>query len=193
MTAAMTDSRKSEKTKYRLADALKECLKTTALEDITIKQIVSVCGVTRQTFYRNFLDLNDLIQWYFNIILNESFNQMGSGETVYDGLVRKFEYIREEYLFFTAAFSTDTQNNLKDHDFHMILDFYRNLIREKTGEYPDPLTDSLLEMYCQASVYMTVKWVLGGMPESEEQLADLMIEAMPEKLASLFRKLGLIS
>lgn len=189
----MSIQTKSDKTKFRLADSLKECMKNTLLEEITVKQVVSVCGVTRQTFYRNFLDLNDLIQWYFNIILNESFHRMGSGETVGEGLVRKFRYIHEEHLFFTAAFSTDKENNLKDHDFHMILNFYRTLIREKTGEYPDALTDSLLEMYCQSSVYMTVKWVLNGMKQDEEAMADLMIEAMPDKLKTLFRKLNLIA
>ena len=183
---------RSEKTKYRLAQALKECLKTTPLEEITIKQLVSSCALTRQTFYRNFADLNDLVQWYFNIILDESFRQLGSTETVYDGLVRKFEYIHEEHLYFSAAFRSDRENNLRDHDFRMILDFYRNLIREKTGSLPDDTTDALLEMYCQASVYMTVKWVLSGMRESEKTLASLMIEAMPEKLRALFVRLQLI-
>lgn len=186
------DRSKSEKTKYRLAEALKECMKDTPVEEITIKQIVSLCGVTRQTFYRNFQDLDDLIRWYFNIILDESFRQMGSGETVYDGLVRKFEYIHKEHLFFRAAFGTDRENNLREHDFRMILDFYRSLIREKTGDYPDEITDALLEMYCQSSVYMTVKWVLSGMPRSEKALARLMIAAMPEKLNELFQKLSLI-
>lgn len=52
---------KSESTKYRLAEAMKTCMKTTSVDDITIRQIVEVCGVTRQTFYRNFLDKYDLI------------------------------------------------------------------------------------------------------------------------------------
>ena len=188
----MVNISRSEKTKYRLAEAVKECMKTTPLEDITIKQIVSVCGLTRQTFYRNFMDREDLINWYFNIILNESFRQMGSGKTVYDGLVRKFEYIRQEHLFFSAAFGADTQNSLKDHDFNMIYDFYRNLIKEKTGSLPDEETSALLEMYCQSSVYMTVKWVLNNMPVSEKALANLMLDAMPPKLCSLFRQLNLI-
>ena len=50
---------KSESTKYRLAEAMKTCMKTTSVDDITIRQIVEVCGVTRQTFYRNFLDKYD--------------------------------------------------------------------------------------------------------------------------------------
>ncbi|MGN1143201.1 MAG: TetR family transcriptional regulator, partial [Anaerovoracaceae bacterium] len=40
-------------------------MKTTSVDDITIRQIVENCGLTRQTFYRNFLDKYDLINWYF--------------------------------------------------------------------------------------------------------------------------------
>ena len=47
---------KGEKTKYRLAESMKECMKTTPVEEITVRQICEICGVTRQTFYRNFLD-----------------------------------------------------------------------------------------------------------------------------------------
>ena len=194
MTAEKTMEKKSrsDTTKYRLAEAVKECMKTTPVEEITVKQIAAVCGTTRQTFYRNFRDRDDLINWYFNIILDESFRQLGSGETVFDGLIRKFEYIHKEHLFFSAAFRTDTQNNLKDHDFRMIYDFYRNLIREKTGSWPDPETEALLEMYCQSSVYMTVKWVLSGMQASEKDLAKLMIDAMPAKIRSLFTQLDIV-
>lgn len=119
---------KSESTKYRLAEAMKTCMKTTSVDDITIRQIVEVCGVTRQTFYRNFLDKYDLINWYFDKLLLKSFEHMGEGTTVYDGLVKKFEYLKEEHLFFAAAFRSDDQNSLKEHDFELILEFYSNLI-----------------------------------------------------------------
>lgn len=167
-------------------------MKTTPVEDITVRQICNVCGVTRQTFYRSFRDRDDLINWYFNIILNESFQRLGSGGTVYEGLVRKFEYIHQEELFFSAAFRSDSQNSLKDHDFRMIYDFYRNLIREKTGSFPSDEISALLEMYCQASVYMTVKWVLSGISTSEQALARLMIDAMPQKLRTLFEQLEIV-
>ena len=87
---------KSESTKYRLAEAMKTCMKTTSVDDITIRQIVEVCGVTRQTFYRNFLDKYDLINWYFDKLLLKSFEHMGEGTTVYDGLVKKFEYLKSK-------------------------------------------------------------------------------------------------
>ena len=41
---------------------------------------------------------------------------------------KKFEYLKEEHLFFAAAFRSDDQNSLKEHDFELILEFYSNLI-----------------------------------------------------------------
>ena len=87
---------KGEKTKYRLARAMKECMKSASVEKITVTEIVETCGVTRQTFYRNFQDKYDLINWYFDRILLESFQHMGEGKTAYEGLVNKFHYIEEE-------------------------------------------------------------------------------------------------
>ena len=184
---------KSESTKYRLAEAMKTCMKTTSVDDITIRQIVEVCGVTRQTFYRNFLDKYDLINWYFDKLLLKSFEHMGEGTTVYDGLVKKFEYLKEEHLFFAAAFRSDDQNSLKEHDFELILDFYENLIREKTGKIPDETIHCILEMYCQSSIYMTVKWVLGELECAPEGLAKILVDGMPGKLSQLFEELEILS
>ncbi|WP_081642871.1 TetR/AcrR family transcriptional regulator C-terminal domain-containing protein [Lachnobacterium bovis] len=176
----------------RLAMAMKECMKTTSVDNITVKQIVKECGLSRQTFYRHFIDKYDLINWYFDLLLEQSFKEMGDGETIREGLVKKFTYIREESLFFTMAFKVDQQNNLKEHDFIMIYEFYCRLIREKTNAIPDERIRKILEMYCSSSIYMTVKWVLKGMKESESELADLMIGAMPREIYDLYVKLEIL-
>ena len=139
-TGNQRDLTKGEKTKYRLARAMKECMKTTSVENITVKQITEKCELTRQTFYRNFLDKYDLINWYFDKLLAKSFEHMGQGKTVYDALVKKFTYIQEEQKFFSAAFRYDEQNSLRQHDFELILAFYEKLICEKTGKFPEEKT-----------------------------------------------------
>ncbi len=60
-------------------------------------------------FYRNFQDKYDLINWYFDKILIESFEHMGEGQTVYESLVNKFQYIQKETLFFRAALKMTTR------------------------------------------------------------------------------------
>lgn len=183
---------RSENTKYLLAESIKQCMKTTPVDDITIRQIVENCGLTRQTFYRNFLDKYDLINWYFDKLLHKSFEHMGSGQTIYEALERKFDYLQKERLFFSTAFRSDDQNSLKEHDFELIMEFYRTLIRQKTGADPDEEICFLLEMYCQSSIYMTIKWVLGGAKTSPQQLARLITNAMPGRLEQLFSDLGLL-
>ena len=178
--------------KYKLAEAMKTCMKTTSVENITVKQIVETAGVSRQSFYRNFIDKYDLVNWYFDRLLEQSFKEMGKGETIREGLIKKFQYIKLEKLFFTAGFKGDEQNNLKEHDFIMIYEFYCALIREKTGTPPNTTIRKLLEMYCWSSIYMTVQWLIKGMKESEESLADLMIDAMPPMIQSLFKEIHIL-
>ena len=171
---------------------MKQCMTKLPLEKITVKEIVEECGTTRQTFYRNFKDKYDLINWYFDKILLESFEHMGEGRTVYEGLANKFHYIQDERLFFRAAFKNDAQNSLREHDFHLILQFYTGQIEEKTGKKITESMRFLLEMYCQGSIYMTVRWVLGKIKATPEQMAESLVDAMPAGLAELFRRLELM-
>lgn len=178
--------------KYRLAEAMKTCMRTMPVEKITVKEIVQECGTTRQTFYRYFLDKYDLINWYFDKILLESFEHMGEGTTVYEGLCKKFQYIEEEKLFFKAAFRNDQQNCLREHDFQLILAFYTRQIEEKTKE---PISENLrflLEMYCQGSIYMTVQWVLGERKSTPQEMAKALVSAMPLELYDVMKQLNLV-
>ena len=181
-----------ENMKYRLADAMKQCMKKAPVEKITVKEIVEECGTTRQTFYRNFQDKYDLINWYFDKILLESFEHMGEGKTIREGLVNKFHYIEAEKLFFRAAFKNDAQNNLRDHDFQLILQFYTERIEGKTGRKMPEHLRFLLEMYCQGSTYMTVQWVLGKISGTPEEMATSLTAAMPAELEKVFRQLELV-
>lgn len=184
--------RGSEATKYRLARAMEECMRSQPVEAVTVTNVAETCGVTRQTFYRNFLDKYDLINWYFGKLLERSFEHMGSGRTIAEGLERKFEYIRKERVFFTAAFRADGTNSLKEHDFEAIMAFYLGVIEKKTGAAPPADTRFALELYCRGSVAMTVKWVLGGMKEEPAEMSKRLVAALPGPLRELFARLSFL-
>ena len=95
---------KQEKTRYKLAMAVKECMKITPVDKITVKDIVEGAGVARQTFYRNFLDKYDLINWYFDKLVLACFEEIGVSHTVEESLTQKFRFIREEKAFFRSDF-----------------------------------------------------------------------------------------
>lgn len=50
-------------TKIKLSKTLEKLLYTNDVSKITVSQLVSTCGVSRQTFYNNFEDIYELLYW----------------------------------------------------------------------------------------------------------------------------------
>ena len=170
----------SDRTKLFLSESVKELMKSIPLDKITVTQIVNNCGTTRQTFYRNFKDKYDLVNWYFDLIVQKTIKQMGISLTLREGLIKKFSYMLEDADFFKSALSSSDYNNLMSYDYKCILSFYRS-VAAGNGILDDNI-DFLLQFYCHGSMDMTADWVHQGMKTTPEEMADLLIEAMPDRL-----------
>lgn len=164
-------------TKLKFAQALLQLLKTLPLCKISVKQITQEAQLTRQTFYRNFQDKEDLITWYFEKLCMQSFKEMATQTTLKEALIKKFTFIQSQNLFFKEAFKEDDYNSLTNYDYRSIYNFYRQKM-----EPFDSNLDFLLQMYCHGSIEMTKDWVQNNMPIPIEILVNLLIDAMPVKL-----------
>lgn len=75
-------------TKLTIANALLILLKTQPLNKITVTQITKEANLTRQTFYRNFEDKEDLVNWYFEKLCLDSFKEMADQTTLKEALIK---------------------------------------------------------------------------------------------------------
>lgn len=96
-----------DRTKFRLAEAIKHLMGRMPLDRITVTDIVADCGLTRQTFYRNFKDKYDLVNWYFERLVEQSFEEMGVSLTLREGLTKSFSLSGRSGCF-SPALSTPT-------------------------------------------------------------------------------------
>lgn len=173
---------KHDKTRYVFAQAIKDLIKMTSLDKITVTDIVIRSGMTRQTFYRHFKDKYDLVNWYFEKLVLKSFRKMGNGCSLYEALYLKFEFIKNEHSFFKEAFKSNDYNSLVNYDFNCIYDFYRTIFENKLGHQIDKEFDFLLKMYCHGSIDMTVEWILNDMLSDIDEIVKLLIEALPKRM-----------
>ena len=174
----------SVRTKLALVASAKELMKTTPLDKISVTHIVHHCGTTRQTFYRHFKDKYDLVNWYFDLIVQKTIRRMGVSLTLEEGLIKKFSYMLDDSAFFQSAFSSTDYNNLMHYDYECILEFYQTVARQN-GEVDDEVI-FLLEFYCHGSMDMTEEWILNGMKRTPKEMAKLLLDALPEKLIPYF-------
>ena len=86
-------------TKKALAAALKKMMEVKPIDKITVKDLVEICGVNRQTFYYHFDDVYDLLEWVFE----EDANANLPKEVVYDrwktDVIMWIKYLQENSTF----------------------------------------------------------------------------------------------
>ncbi len=169
-----------ERTKFVLADSIKELMTSMPLDKITVKNIVENCDTTRQTFYRNFKDKYDLVIWCFDKIIQKTIRRMGISMTMQEALVHKFEYMVQDQNFIISAFSSADYNNLLSYDQTCIFEFYKDIVGKKT-ELTEELV-FLLDFYCRGSMSLTAEWAKNGMTMPPKEMADLLMKAIPEGL-----------
>lgn len=171
-------------TKELLAESLLELVKEEPLEKITIGAIASNCGLSTRTFYNNFLDKYDLINWIYIHRVEAAYGRLGSDLTWRQLLEELITLMSEQDTFFRQALADRTEDvNLTDSAIHRGLD----LLLEYIGQEDPQLRDDE-SLHFQASMYfygimaMLRRWLRDGRAMSVEDIVTYCFDAMPEAL-----------
>lgn len=79
---------------------------------------------------------------------------------------------------------------MKQFDYDCIYAFYQQVIKKHTSLQEDKQLDFLLQMYCRGSIDMTVDWVKKNMQMPIDQIVQLLIEAIPQRLVPYLETLN---
>lgn len=84
------------KSKYALINSFLDLLQNNSYDKITVTRLVEECGVSRQTFYYHFDDIEKMIFW---AIKNETENIMNNTDSEnYDEIARLFADFLKKYI-----------------------------------------------------------------------------------------------
>jgi len=161
-------------TQKALAQSLKDLLQTRSLDDITIADITGKCGVSRQTFYYHFKDINDLLKWIF---INEAREEIGNRKTIgtwQQGLLNIFLYCRSNRAMITAAFHSELHENLEvflcDCTFTLL---YGVVEEEAKGlEVPEKRKRFIADFFKYSFVGVLMQWIEDGMVGDPHQIVS---------------------
>ena len=170
-----------------LASTLKEIAEKKSLSKITINDLTQACDVSRQTFYNNFKDIYDLVEW---IYLKEVVTPIEKGK-IYDkwqdALTSIFQYISENHVFVLNTYRSFGKEFLEKVLRQEIELFLSNQVFKKievTKEEAKQVEFSY-SFYTYALVGVGLDWIEKQMPESVEELVERIERVMLGEIISL--------
>lgn len=170
-----------------LASTLKEIAEKKSLSKITINDLTQACDVSRQTFYNNFKDIYDLVEW---IYLKEVVTPIERGK-IYDkwqdALTSIFQYISENHVFVLNTYRSFGKEFLEKVLRQEIELFLSNQVFKKievTKEEAKQVEFSY-SFYTYALVGVGLDWIEKQMPESVEELVKRIERVMLGEIISL--------
>ncbi len=96
-------------TKEALADALRQMMRVKPIGKITVKDLVEICGVNRQTFYYHFDDVYDLLEWVFEEDANRVLPRQVVRERWREDVMFFMDYLQENSSFTLNVYNSDSR------------------------------------------------------------------------------------
>ncbi|HVJ49264.1 dihydroxyacetone kinase transcriptional activator DhaS [Desulfitobacterium sp.] len=173
-------------TKKALASTLKELMKDTPLNKISVKHIVDNCGVNRQTFYYHFQDIFALVEWIYQTEAVESIAKYRSYETWTDGFYKIFVYIQENKAFCLNTLNSLSRDQLDMYLYSVTNELLLGVINEVAHNMKVKEEDKkfLANFYTLAFTGLVIQWMRVGMKEDPK----VIIEKLSELIEGNFLK-----
>lgn len=164
-------------TKKLLSDSLIKLLNKKTLKKITVKDVVTECGLTRQTFYYHFQDMYELLDWTFSDIVKTALN--GSEESDREeSYKRLFIYIYENKSMFISTLKCIGRDHFENAIYSQLFRYNKDYIIKlsfDTGKnIPEKKIDLLADLQTISLISFLVNWLNDNKKQDFRELNELI-------------------
>lgn len=170
-------------TKIKFANALEECLQNTRISQVTVSNIVAVSGLSRQTFYNNFIDIYDLIYWMHTMWIKEVVDTFWKEEDFCQAFEGAAAIMRKHKKFYRQIIWSEGVNSFQKSFYRQNVELSKERIRRVCASEINESIAFLLHLYWSGASQMLVNWIIDDMKMEPAELADLLYEGLPLMLS----------
>ncbi len=178
----------SDRTKYALADALKEIMTQKPIDRISIRDLTERCGIRRQSFYYHFENVYDLLQWMFQQEAVSLLQQHRGMLLWQEDLLQLFRYIEENRAVCLNSLKSIGREHLKrffEADIHVIVRRAVEEIGQEIGAVPGVSAEDvalMTHLYVITIAGLLESWLLGEIRRTPEQLAAFIDQMLRDHI-----------
>ncbi|MCR5137595.1 MAG: TetR/AcrR family transcriptional regulator C-terminal domain-containing protein [Oscillospiraceae bacterium] len=177
-------------TKEALAEALRKMMTVKPIDKVTVKDIVEICGVNRQTFYYHFDDVDDLLEWVFE----QDSDRVFPHEVIYDhwleDMMVYFDYLESNSSFTLNVYNSNSRlymlRYLKERmeecirSFAVIASEGKNISRQDF--------DFIVKFYANCAIGFISQWMDLGMQLPREITRERILKVMDQSVENLIAR-----
>ena len=177
-------------TKESLGAALKQMLTVKPIDKITVKDLVEICGVNRQTFYYHFDDVYDLLEWVFE----EDANRVLPSEVVYehwrDDVMMFFKYLEDNSVFALNIYNSNSRIYMLRYYKRRLQGCIRSFaIIVSEGKNIDRTDfEFVVEFYANGIVGLISQWLDLGMQLPKEITQDRFLKLLDNSVENMLAR-----
>lgn len=190
----MSKLRRSQATKEKIQTALWKLLPDKPFGEITVKEVVELCGISRQTFYYHFQDLYGVVEWQFQIMSEEMLDYLKSADSKerQRALEIIVEKMRENKPLLLNIYRAFPRSYLERYIIRWSQPFLRDQIRERGKRYPisEEAVEFLIDLYSFGIASILLNWLDKGMPGGMVERLDFFYIMMDKGLEDALRNLS---
>lgn len=128
-------------TKWAIIKAYIDLIKIKNIDKVTVKDVVEVCGITRQTFYYHFQDLQDVLEWGLRMTSDTAVQRGAEAGSVEAALHLFLDAADRNRQVGRKIFTSQKKPQLCDMIFHMIESLLFAIFKEKNADASIPVDE----------------------------------------------------
>lgn len=171
-------------TKKALAKSLKKLMEKSALDKISIREIVEDCGVNRKTFYYHFENIYDLVNWMFEEEAIESVKKYDFIRDYEDAVRFSMNYIEENEHVVNSALDALGRDELKKFFYNNFVGNMRSIVGEFSKDMfiPKDYIDFLINFYTESFASLLIDWIRNRSERDKEKYIQYISLALFESI-----------
>ena len=164
----------SQLTKNALIDAFVRLLEDRPLDQVTVRDVVTECGVSRNTFYYHFGDIYALLEALLRQKMGQLLAERPVGESGVEGLKRLFDYVARHQRIASHIYSSVNPAVLEHYLFQTTRELFMAYILDAARGLDAAEDDLGFVCYAYQSMFvgMLMEWTRQGMRSDPNQLLE---------------------
>lgn len=163
------------------ADAMVRLLEDRTFEQITVRELCTECGASRQTFYNHFYDKYDLVVWICRKQCEELWVSFQHKKAFRAFMLDVYGLMYNNQAFYSAVMAIDGPNSFRSFLIDFTKKYYKNAV-ESDGRQIDDELEYAISFCTVGTIEMAVSWIRSGFRQSPQEMVEYQVLCCPEPL-----------